>query len=54
MCYGSDTTAGGNDEQKSRQRKRWTCRLGGKMEYLVLLVIILVLITNMLNDNDNK
>ena len=48
------TTAGGNNEQKSRQSKRWTCRLGGKMKYLVLLVIILVLITNMLNEYDNK
>ena len=25
------TTAGGNNEQKSRQRKRWTCRLGGQV-----------------------
>ena len=35
-------------------RKRWTCKLGGKMEYLVMLVIILVVIAYILDGRNKK
>ena len=48
------TTAGGSDEHHAREGNDGRVDQEDKMEYLVMLVITLVVITYMLNDRDNK
>ena len=48
------STAGGNDEQRAREGNDGRVDKGGKMEYLVLLVIILVIVAFILDDCRKK
>ena len=45
-----NSTAGGNNEQKHEKENDERALKGGKMEYLVMLVIALVVIAYILND----
>ena len=46
------STAGGSDEQNTREGNDGRVDFGGKMEYLVILAVILVIIAYILDDND--
>ena len=46
-------TAGGNNEQITRQRNNERVDWKGKMEYLVVLALILVIIARILGDKEN-
>ena len=48
------TTAGGNDEQSTREGNDGRVSKEGKMEYLVVLAIILVIVAYILDDRDKK
>ena len=48
------STAGGSDEQRTREGNDGRVSWEDKMEYLVMLVITLVVIAYMLNNRDKK
>jgi hypothetical protein len=48
------TTAGGNDEQSTREGNDGRVERLNRMEYLVVFAIILIVIAYILNDCDNK
>ena len=52
MCYGGNNHCWRNDENHTREGNDGRVSQGDKMEYLVVLVIILVVIAYILNDQD--